>query len=430
MTTYHSPNKKLVRVGSVAQAIDAASPTELNHHRVPLKRKVIESPTDIPDSYLTWDNYITSQDRFSKGYKLNLLRYQHILRKILLSRNFMPSSNSGILEIRESFECLLTSINGPYNGLLETMSALPANEARNIKTSNDKLSSFLASWNPNLSAPTTEFLHKQPTKDAIRLLDAGIEELSLNRSRQLEAEKIRAKQQELAEVLKNHLGNADVNVYGNLTVNNRKHDSSEQLSDHAITQLSSVVFKILSSTPAAIIPLVKANPTFFKSYLPDLRKVQNSFSLNATLVASHKDVSEQSLFDEVVNESSPNGTSNNDSFVPFKCYQCMITFDNKEQFLLHMKEHEPVQRSITDSFHETTFSMVTPTEKKMNCFDAIKLFRQGCNTCPPAILWSKRSRINKRIYGKMKVLDDIYVNIGHITYMNNYESVSLSDFKK
>jgi hypothetical protein len=428
------------RPSSVRQAIHAASPNGTEPITKRTKRTEVTIVSDLPDSYLTWENYISSQDRYSATYNINLLRHIQVLRNILRSRNMLlPQNGNAITDIREQIELLLANINGCYNGLRHTISSLPAIEGRNVKSANEKLTLYLSSWNPDMSTSVIVFLPKQPTKDYVRWLNVSVEELALKRSRELEEEKVKAKQIELAEVLKNHLGNADMNVYGHLTVNNRQLEPATDMTDHDVAVLSSQVFAILSSTPVAILPLVKSHPSFFKSYLSDLRKVQNSFSLKASLLASvSRTESDASMIGNVSLISQPTNTSTqhntnvviNATIISFSCYQCSYLSEVKDNFLQHMKEHEPMGRSTTDSFHETNFTMCTPMESQLSCIDGIKLFRQGSQTSPPAILWSKKSRQNKRIYSKMKVLEEIYSDVGHDAYMDKYNNVKLSNFKK
>jgi hypothetical protein len=414
------------RIGAVGIAIDAASPQSSSDNNLSMKRRHHVVLTNLPDTYLTWDNYLLSQDVSSVGYENNLLRSHDMLKGVLLSRNLISSQKIGILDLREKFESLLTSINGPYNGLKETLVKLPGTEDRSVISSNQKFISYIDSWNPNLSISLPMLQNKQSTKLIVRQVNAAVEELALHQSRLLEDKKIQAKQKEFAEYFKNHLGNADVNVYGSLTIHNRLMDSTIQMSDHEISELCSNIYTVLSRTPAAIIPLVKAHPKFFETYLSDMLKVHESFSLNASIVASLSKVS--SNVPSLLNGTD--ATSPVHDFIPYKCYQCYTLFDSRDTFLLHMKEHEPPSRSTVDSFHETTFTMLTPTETKLNIIDAIKLFRQGSLTSPPAILWSKKKRQNKRIFPKMKDLDDIYSSKGHDYFIEKYKNMYLSDYMR
>ncbi len=76
------------------------------------------------------------------------------------------------------------------------------------------------------------------------------------------------------------------------------------------------------------------------------------------------------------------------------------------------------------------FSMTVPTETKIDCLDAITLYRQGSKTSPPAVLWSKWTRQNKRVYSKIKWLHDIYVNSGHDFFVQQYLNMKVSDVGK
>ncbi len=103
---------------------------------------------------------------------------------------------------------------------------------------------------------------KQCTQDIIRKINICVEELARKWSRQIEADKLRIKQEEFAEYFKNHVGNADVHVYGQLTLNNKAVSHVQTMSDYEISDVAAKVYQIVSSTPAAVIPLLKANPAF------------------------------------------------------------------------------------------------------------------------------------------------------------------------
>ncbi len=78
--------------------------------------------------------------------------------------------------------------------------------------------------------------------------------------------------------------------------------------------------------------------------------------------------------------------------VQYKCYVCHKLFSEKHIFLGHVKQHGPADRSTADVFHESAFTMKLPTESTMNCLEALKLFREGNQFAPPAMLWSKKTR--------------------------------------
>ncbi len=67
--------------------------------------------------------------------------------------------------------------------------------------------------------------------------------------------------------------------------------------------------------------------------------------------------------------------------------------------------------------------MKVPTETKSDCLDAVTLYRQGSTTSPPAVLWSKRTQQNKRVYSKINWLHDIYVKGGRDSFVQQYLNV-------
>ena len=419
------PRKKLKNpLGDIAKAIDNVSPVRITPLHKSSKRSNVTQVTDFHDSYLTWSNYIASQDLYNKK---SPLRSTISLKQILIAKNRITERNIGDLQIRERFESLLEELHGPYDGLQHTLDSLPATEARQLKTCNEKFVSFLESWKFNCNFEVKPLGKKQSTQDIIRKINICVEEVAMKRSRQIEADKIRVKQEEFAEYFKNHVGNADVHVYGQLTVNNKAVTNEQLLSDYEVSQLAGKVFQIVSSTPAAVIPLVRANAAFFKAFLEDMEKVRNSFALNASLVSS---VENSTSTTGIQRGTASNSSTDIESNILFKCYKCEFCNDVQNVFLVHMKLHEPSTRVAGDSYHESFFSMTVPTETKIDCLDAVTLYRQGSKTSPPAVLWSKRTRQNKRVYSKIKWLHDIYVNSGHDFFVQQHLNVKVSDVGK
>ena len=158
-----------------------------------------------------------------------------------------------------------------------------------------------------------------------------------------------------------------------------------------------------------------------------MEKVRNGFALNASLVSSveHNKSELKNMGDRLDNVSTDVAST-----ILFKCYKCDFCNDVQDVFLHHMKVHEPTNRSAQDKYHENFFSMIVPTETKIDCLDGVTLYRQGTMTSPPAVLWSKKTRQNKRIYSKIKWLDDIYTKDGHDSFVKQYIDVKISDVAK
>jgi hypothetical protein len=74
--------------------------------------------------------------------------------------------------------------------------------------------------------------------------------------------------------------------------------------------------------------------------------------------------------------------------------------------------------------------MAIPTESQIDVISALHLFRQGDENSPPAVLWSKKTRQNKRIYTRLQLVDSIYQSIGHVCFMSEYTNVKLNLLKK
>jgi hypothetical protein len=200
------------------------------------------------------------------------------------------------------------------------------------------------------------------------------------------------------------VGNADMHVYGQLTVHRKNYTTEDfSMDDHEKKkQLANTIYRILSTHPAAIVPLVHSNAPFFLSHLEEMKKVKNTFALNASLITGLNNLPESiQPAHDVVDE-----VAESNHIIHFICYCCRASFLRKNDFVLHMKEHEPATCNSTDDYHEKSFSMIIPTAKSIVCLDAIKLFRQGNDTSRPAVLWSKKTRQNKRLFYIMKDLDD------------------------
>lgn len=397
---------------------------------------------DIPTSQLTWDNYISSQKLFDKRRKTNPLRLISTLRHVLFSRKYLTTRAVGIVEVREKFEMLLTEINGPWNGLHDTLRSIPVGQAQVLQIANARFITLINDWSPPLQGSLISFSCRQETRQVIQELNVAIEHAALIKTRELEDMRIKAKHEEFAEFFKNQFGNADLNVYGNLVVNNRATITNESISDNDVAHIVHHVHQLVSKCPATIIPLVKANPGYFFSMLPDMEKVEKSFPLTSSLVREAEEAGDrfplrltstsnelgERSHHETTTPQTTVGTSS--STVTFKCYVCRHEVNDKHALLLHVKRHEPPNRSTADAFHESSFAMAIPTESQIDVISALHLFRQGDENSPPAVLWSKKTRQNKRIYTRLQLVDSIYQSIGHVCFMSEYTNVKLNLLKK
>jgi len=119
------------------------------------------------------------------------------------------------LEVREKFESLLTEINGLWNAMQQTLSAIPITDGRLLQVANARLITFMNEWNPPLTSNVTTLALKQYTREFVQAINVAVDDLALNQLCELEETKIKAKQAEMADFFKNHLQNADFNVFEN-----------------------------------------------------------------------------------------------------------------------------------------------------------------------------------------------------------------------
>ena len=432
-----TPTKQCPRsLGAIAKAIVDGSPQAVTAMTTAPANVNNDVALVVPPShnvtiwngFLTWAAYIESQQTFDRKRKKNPLHYVDILKQILLERGVIRTSNISMLYVREYFETLLEQLNGPYSGLQETIVTLPPQQGRQLEMSNSQFMISIRQWDNGQFGSTVKALQrKEVTKDKIRAQNVIVQELALSRSRAIELEQVAKKQAEFAEYFKNHMGDADVHVYGELRVHRKNNPALEVMDDMEVSDTSRAVYDMVTTHPASIIPLVHSNPHFFRDNLSEMEKVCTTFPLNAALTAKVQDVTKLS-------SASTTTPCNNDAttvtLIPFRCYVCHKEYDEKKLFVTHMKEHEPGHRQTTDNYHEQSFSMVLPTAKTIDCVGAVKLFRQGSTTSPPAVLWSKKTRQNKRVYGALKALDDYYVQHGHEAFVDTYHDKKAIEYQK
>ena len=153
---------------------------------------------DIPTSQLTWDNYISSQKLFDKRRKTNPLRLISTLRHVLFSRKYITTRAVGIVELREKFEMLLTEINGPWNGLHDTLRSIPVGQAQVLQIANARFITLINDWSPPLQGSLISFSCRQETRQVIQELNVAIEQAALIKTRELEDMRIKAKHEEFA----------------------------------------------------------------------------------------------------------------------------------------------------------------------------------------------------------------------------------------
>lgn len=424
------PRKKARSLGSITNAIVSISPQQLPIFLSDNTNAVTPSTSAdvvVLNCFLTWRNYIDSQNTSRSNSSANPLQSIDTLKRILIHRQLIKSPRKGHLHVRQQFERLLESINGPYCSITETMALLPPQEARQLQSCNFQLKEYVNGWCTKFIANVTQFSCMSDTRDVLRVINVSIEEVALSRSREIDQDRLMKKQAEFAEYFKNHVGNADMHVYGQLTVHRKNYIAEDfSMDDHEKNQLANTIYRILSTHPAAIVPLVHSNAPFFLSHLEEMKKVKNTFALNASLVTALSNLPESiQPAHDVVDE-----VAESNLILHFICYCCRASFLWKNDFVLHMKEHEPATRNSTDDYHEKSFSMIIPTAKSIDCLDAIKLFRQGNDTSPPAVLWSKKTRQNKRLFYIMKDLDDKYEADGHNTFIKDTQHLKASSFVK
>lgn len=428
--TVTPPRKKGRTLGAITNAIVSLSPHQLPLPSVAAVATVTPSGgSDVAllNSFLTWENYIASQSTLRGNLNANPLGSILVLKKILLQRRLIQSPRKSSLYVRQKFEELLESINGPYCSLKITASIMPLPEGRQLLSSQAQFKESVQTWSTKLSCSITPFPPMSATRDVIRTVNVAIEEVALIRSREIEQEHLMKKQAEFAEYFKNHVGNADMHVYGHLTVHRKTYAVEDiVMDDHERNHLASTVYKIVTSHPAAIIPLVHSNATFFLTHLDEMKKVKDTFPLNASLISGLSNIVEAANHTDGAGDDSDGVTPT----IPFLCYCCRTEFRCRNNFLTHIKEHEPVTRQSTDDFHEHNFSMKVPTAKNITCEEAVKLFRQGNECAPPALLWSKKSRQNKRLFYIMKELDEKYDLDGHDAFVTNMQGMKASDYVK